>query len=544
MGEVDPLTQRLLPWMQAAEALARWCTAGGAPENQDLVALPGELLQALARRETAIPAEVTLPASVLESWPGRIQPAAALRAWRQRREALLRLAVWRVLWVLSAAGEKKSTSDDTLGTLQIALGARDAGPVPPGLAPTLTYAASAKARGFFEGALRTALARLAEQHDGGGAGFAHWASQLAPGAATSVAAAQGWSQAWSVAVAAVYLDWLGQAALGRLQDALRLVWSQQAVRFRAPAGLVVLPARERSMHVDLWTDLVLAQALAHDAARFDDPRPWHCVTVAMHDLGGRERAGKGDGTSRHIHRGLGVEMLYQTVFAGRATLALAPQEDGWSPPLPPPEPAIVLEVPRPSPGQQANYRLVLRWKEDDEDGGTVRFDSDASAPPLDPHQLAVLRRWAVGEVARGGARRLSLAEVDWHTAREPEDGAERDEQLLGDAALWQAAATLGPTPEWIDVMLVVHHRGRWQQMPLALADLAPRADGEAADAKDGTSPRCALRLRASDDTAVDPRRIRRALDSERCQCWAGRAAGLGAFLMVGVDLDREARPDG
>ena len=52
---------------------------------------------------------------------------------------------------------------------------------------------------------------------------------------------------------------------------------------------------------------------------------------------------------------------------------------------------------------------------------------------------------------------------------------------------------------------------------------------------------CRLELDAPrDGDGVDPRLVRQALAGTSAHCWVARAAGLGAFVMLGIDLDRVA----
>jgi hypothetical protein len=294
---------------------------------------------------------------------------------------------------------------------------------------------------------------------------------------------------------------------------------------------VVLPTRERSMHIDLWTGLVPAQTLEHRAARFERAAErWHRVPVAMHDLGERDRGGRASGGVRTIFRGLGVEMLYQTVFAGRARAALAAQggaDDVNAPERPPPAAALVIDVPMPRPGQQANLELVLRWHEPR--GGT-RFETRPPPPRLDDRQRRVLEAWrherCGGEAV---AERLDERQVDWCSAA-ADDRFVDDEGhalvALGHAALWRTA---GEGADWIDVALVAHVAERWVEVPLVLLDEA--LDGEV---------RTWLLL-AADTPAVDADRLRAALAASGC--WVARRAGIGVFVMAGVATDTAAPVD-
>lgn len=499
------------PWQAAVEHLAPQLPAA---------TLHGlrEALAALACGQEAVPAEVPAPAAAteLDGWLRRSARPQGFNDVRRRREALLRLGTWRALDALQHA---HGDAPGALDALQAWMG-RPEVDVPPGLAPALGYAGSAAALRFFDRDLRAALQRLAQRHDGAGAAFAPFAQ--APPYEPSAAAAQGWSRAWSAAVAAVYLDWLRQGAQGRLDRAQQGLWRDSAVRFRAPSGLVVLPTRERSMHIDLWTDLVLAQALDHSAARW--PRAgerWHRVPVAMHDLGERDRGGRASGGVRTLFRGLGVEMLYQAVFAGRAEAAMAGRRAPEPAAAAAPAAVLVVDVPTPRPGQQANLELVLRWHEPP--GGTRRVGS-APAPRLDDVQRRVLDDWRHrrdgGEAPAAG---LDAARVDWRAAGaadafEADDG--RALVALGHAALWRAA---GAEADWLDVALVVRHAGRWAEVPLLLHD----------DAVDGELRTWLLVDAAALPCGADA--LRQALAGPAC--WVARRAGVGVFVMAGVAPD-------
>lgn len=505
----------LAPWQAAAARLAGRPPPEGAAFEDSLRELQA-LLATLAEGREAVPAEVPASEEPLEGWLRQATRPAGFNHLRRRRDLLLRLATWRTLEALAQA---MPDGEDALDALQAWMG-QPGLDVPPGLGPSLAYAGSASALRFFDQDLRAALQRLAQRHDAAGARFAELA-RAAPYEATA-AAAHGWSRAWSAAVAAVYLDWLRQGAQGRLEAALQGLWREGAVRFRAPSGLVVLPTRERSMHIDLWTTLPAAQALEHRAARFERAGdPWHRVALAMHDLGERDRGTRAG--VRTLYRGLGVEMLYQAVFADRGLAALAPRAATERAPMNTPQ--IVVDVPLPKPGQQANLELVLRWHAGPEGS---RYLGAAAAPPLNERQRGLIEAW---RSERGGgdsaAARLSLPLLDWRPAA-PEDRFADDEgrplQALGHGALWRAA---GEGCDWLDVALLCRGSSAtgWQPLPLVLHEEA--IEGE-------------LRtwlLLAPGVTAPDPGALRAALATRAC--WVARRAGVGVFVMAGVALDAQ-----
>lgn len=513
------MSASLRPWQDALAQLASGDAAAAAAASLPVL---HDALAALASGLEAVPAELAAPqpATPLDGWLRRSARPCGFNDVRRRREALLRLGVWRALVAL---GETGGDDAGLLDALQVWMGRAGIG-VPPGLGPALPYAGSASAERFFDRDLRAALARLAERHDPRGADFAPLA-RAQPYEATAVGV-HAWAQAWSAAVAAVYLDWLRHAAQGSLARARQGLWHDGGVRFRAPSGLVVLPTRERAMHLDLWTDLVGAQALEHRAERFDAAaRPWHRVRIAMHDLGERDRGGAASGGVRTIFRGLGVEMLYQTVFAGRALGALGARAGAAA--MSPVDRAgtlpVVVDVPLPRPGQQANLELVLRWHDPAAADRGTRFAGDTETLRLSGEQQ---RRLAAWQQQRGGgavpASALAAAMIDWRPAGAQDgfvDDAGRTLAALGHGALWRAA---GDDADWLDFALVELGPSGWSELPVRLHD----------DAVDGAW-RTWLLLDA-DRPAAEVAALRRAFaDPARC-CWVARRAGVGVFLMAGV----------
>lgn len=480
MGDTRPddgLPAALAPWRAALGELEAWhAAAGGLGAPEDAARVLHDLhdaLDMLGRRACAVPAELPVPAAPLDGWLQGDRSDAARKSQLRRRNALLRLGVWRAL---------RTGPLDTLA-------ARLAGPsadVPPGLAPTLAFASQPKAQDFFSRALAEALAGLGARHG--------VAVPPLPPYEPTLACAAAWSRAWSAGVAALYADWLQQAAGGDPAAALRLPWQAAGPQWRVPAGLALLPSRERSLHLDLWCDLVLAQALQHDAARFERPAGWHRVEVAMHDLGEQVRGSRTEGAPRRMHRGLRVEMLYQAVFVGR-TLAMA-GADAAPRPVP-----VVVELPV-HPGQQANFEFIVRWR----DGGGLRRTGSAEGVPLAPRKRALLEAWRATQPAVE-PRRVDSA-IDWR----PADAGD----VLGEAALWP----LVPAAQWLDLALVVCRRGRWSCVPLGVDE----AEG---------SPRHRLAVEAGAPA------LRAALAQGR-GCWVLRPAGSGAFVMLGIDAGDDA----
>lgn len=517
MGRAQQIAASLRPWQDALASLSG-SDAAAAGEHLPMLR---DALAALARGLEAVPAELPAagPATPLDGWLRHSARPSGFNDVRRRRDALLRLGVWRALAALGAA-----SGDDAgaLDALQVWMGHAAVG-VPPGLGPALPYAGSASAERFFDRELRAALARLAERHDVRGTAFAALA-RAQPYEATAVGV-HAWARAWSAAVAAVYLDWLRHAAQGSLARAQQGLWREDGVRFRAPSGLVVLPTRERAMHLDLWTDLVGAQALEHRDQRFDAAgQPWHRVRIAMHDLGERDRGGPASGGVRTLFRGLGVEMLYQSVFAGRALDALGVHAGGAAVSAGPRAGAtpVVVDVPLPRPGQQANLELVLRWHDPDAADRGTRFAGAAQTLSLSAEQQRRLAAWQQQRSGAAPASALAPASIDWRPATPQDRFADDDGRALaalGHGALWRAA---GDDVDWLDFALVVRGPAGWTDLPVRLHD-------EAVDGAWRT-----WLLLAADMPAVDVAALRHALADPARGCWVARRAGVGVFLMAGV----------
>ncbi len=522
MGQEDWVAGEIAPWLESVAALQRWQRETGAPHPRaEAVGELRDLLQALAARKVAVPAEMPLARGGLEGLAQRPDAAALLQRWRARRAGLLRLGVWRVLHALHS---RDDWAPQALASLQGAMAQADPS-VPPGLAPTLGYAGSGKAREFFGSSLRQTLLQLGKRHPG------HAALMQRLDAAgrdvASVAGAQAWSEAWSVAIAANYLDCLDKKSRGNILVAMTLVWGNDASRMHAADGLLLLPARERHLHIDLWTDLVQAQALEHRHERFAAAQPWHRVGLKMHDLGVREE-GRNGGRAR-IDRGISVDLLHLPAFTNRAQLALrAPTRHAAAPAHPPG--TLVLDLPQLAPGQEANFRLVLRLH------GTPAAEQDDAprrlgpigAPVLDPVQQGIYAQWLERE-EWGAARELPASEIGWRApateARALHAAAGVD---LGSGALWRAAASSGQMPGWLDVALVMRRQGHW-----ATRDLTLYANTLAGQLH------CGLMLDPAAGPAHEAAALRRALGTPGRARWVACRAGLGAFVMASVDLDRE-----
>ena len=554
MDQNDRLADIVAQWLAEVDRLDRWQRERALSDACHALALERMrgALRALAARQQAVPAETPgEPMRASDAQAQRIdqrlhgQRDARPTGFNEtclKRDGLLRLSVWRALrcWQESMAGA--AAQDDAFDALLLRV-AGTVSDVPPGIAPALTYACSASALAFFNEALRGALRRL-----GGAYPQARQAlldlADLPPFDDTGVAV-QRWGRAWTAAVFGVYVDWLKQRSNARIDGAMADVWGAGAgtVRFKAPAGLAVLPTRERCMHIDLWTGLVPAQLLAHDAARFQrqaDGTAWHRVRLAMHDLGERDLRQRG-GTAVHtLFRGLGVEMIYQAVFADAVERTLPPPTEDAAMPAHAPKPTAPAGAPLLAwlgAGQQPNIRLLQRWQPWPTPllgpNADRRADpAPAGAAAMTPAQQRVFDAWLQSQrVDPDAAHAVQAADLHWRGAV-PGTGF-RDEQglplvNLGQAALWAAA---GADAQWLDVAFVVRSHGRWHPLPLLLHDVA--VDG-------GLHTRLLADPAAASSPALDLDRIADALgDPARC-FWSVHRGGLGAFVLGAVDLERDA----
>ena len=432
--------------------------------------------------------------------------------------------------------------DDPFGALLLRV-AGTVNEVPPGIAPALTYACSASAIAFFNEDLRSALRRLGDAYPSARQPLTDLADL--PPFDDSGVAVQRWGRAWTVAVFGVYLDWLKQRSNARIDSAMVDVWGAGAgtVRFKAPARLAVLPTRERSMRIDLWTGLVPAQLLAHDPARFErqaEGAAWHRVRLAMHDLGERDLRQRGGQAVHTLFRGLGVEMIYQAVFADAVECALPPRVKDATMPVDAPKRTAPAGAPLPSwlgAGQQPNVRLLQRWQPWPTPllgpNADRRTDpAPAASETMTPAQQRVFDAWLQSQrVDPGAAHAVPAADLHWRSAAA--GAGFRDEQglplvNLGQAALWDAA---GADAQWLDVAFVVRSQGRWHPLPLLLHDVAV----------DGTlHTRLLADPAAASSPALDLDSIAVALgDPARC-FWSVHRVGLGAFVLGAVDLGRDA----
>lgn len=471
-----------------------------------------------------------------------VAPTQALIDARLARDAVLRLGVWSVLGDALAAARLKGRTVQVTGLIDSHSGNAEA--VPPGIAPTLAYAGSSDAQGFFNTHLRGVLDRIALRRGPDGV-----AAPRLPAMDRTAALAQRWSQAWSNAACVVYADWLQRRGDGTLEGARLSLWQfndrETPVRFRPADGLTVIPTKGFRLHVDLWLQPVLAQVLAFDAARWDsepvDGR-WHPVRLAIHDLAARDVGDSAEG-SRTLFRGLSVEMLYQAVFIDRVASLLgqetaASERPATTPlpesaPLPEAVPAASTAPPTAHPamraGQQPTREAVQRRFDGEAESDSRLRQRDAGPPSIDftPEQRRAFEGWQDHAVQDGAVVPLAPSRLDWHAATAA-DAAGADPTLLpvGSVELWQV---LGEAAGWIDFAAIGRTAEGWVDLPIELVD-APAAHPRTWLALGGAARHGTV------VPGVDLALLRRRLGEARHCCWMCRRDGLGAFVTLGVDL--------
>jgi hypothetical protein len=540
------------PWQSALRDLTRWFDEHGGsiwqdaarPQAEQRVALLHDTLEALGRGDDAIGSSARARAAQASATAApRIDallagkrvakpattPSPALA--ERRRKALLNLALWDALRGLQSSGAAPPLSP--LSPLS-RLHARLAEPAAtaPGLSPALAYAQTAAAREFFEQSVRRVLQTLAARCGSDGQAYA----RLAPTQPfdAGLPSLVEWSQAWSAAVAGVYLDYLQRHSGDDVQRALFDLWAGQldAVRFRAGAGLTALPAHAGSLHLDLWTCAVKAQALAFDAARWPQHAAgtcWHGVRIDMHELGHDARANHSSRAA--AASGLGIETLYRVVFVDRLLAAMqggaGPRRDGVvaidGTATNAGEHTIAIEMERPRPGHLPNLKLLLRWR--DPSAGPLRFAADDAS--MSPTQDQALQRWLAAQGQAGVARRLSPEAIDWRAGGATDaDGAAA--ATLGNGAFW---AALDEAVQWIDPALVVCCDDAWYELPVELRDDTDRTAWT-------------LHADAALPAGLDRATLLQAVGAGALQ-WLATDAGLGVFVMAAIDVDawrRAQRP--
>jgi hypothetical protein len=535
------------PWLQTLADLEPWlhqCAGAIWPEGGDrpaaeLLALLRETLAALARGEDAIPCAASLPRSAVD--PQRIDTLLATRhragqapsAQRagQRRKAVLDLALWHALRGLGDAASGP-TRPSTVAQLHAAL----ALPTPPatGVSPAPAYAATDAARRFFDVSVRRVLEALAGRLDGDGRSYASAIpSEPFDGGLPSLVA---WSHAWSVAVAGVYLDHLHRLAGADVAQALRDVWSGRfdAVRFRAGAGLTALPTRAGGLHLDLWTCVVKAQALAFGAARWPAYAAGtrrHGVRIDMHELSGGARPLAKASAQQLVPSGVSVESLYRAVFIDRLHAVVERTDEPASHSAEhSAEHSIAIDMDRPRNGHWPNLKLVLRWR--DPQAQPLRFAASHAEADAGGAGRAAVQRWLASQGDDVMASVLPGERLDWQADPAPPRFVDdRGDALMaiGHGALWHA---VDPAVQWIDPDLVVCVDGVWYELPVVLhEDDGPR--DEAAVERTWWLVRDSLPLPAGLDAAS----LRRAAQCPQALHCVAHQAGLGAFVMVAIDVD-------
>ncbi len=513
----------VMPWQLSLAELEAWFDAqahvvwpsDGRAQADAALALVRGTLGALARGEDPL------------SDPARSQPSAQVDPLRidslltghkrrttkspssrsstrpaERRRSLLDLALWQALAHLRAGSHAPS-----LARLHAWLA--QAAPPCIGVSPSTKFAASGAARGFFDESARGVLEMLARRVDA-----AYAVAIPARPFDGSLPSMVAWTHAWSVAVAGAFLEYMVTHVGDDVAKAQRELWAGRldAVRFRLGAGMTAMPAHA-SVQFDLWTCAVKAQAITFDAVRWRAHaagRQRHGVAIDMHDY--------------TAQRGNSVAPLYRCVLVDRIFDVLGRGEaDGVAAAMP--EQTIAIDVDRPQEGHAQNLRLLLRWR--DPLGPKMRRTSDRNEGDLDTRAID---RWLARQEESPLAHALDAVRLKWRAAS-PDASADPDGLVsIGNGAFWTAVHA---DVLWIDPALALHFGGTWHKLPAV--ELVEHADGrtEWLVREDVTLP-----------AGVDLPTLRHAAVSRDAVHWVATEAGLGAFVMVGIDVDASWRaPD-
>jgi hypothetical protein len=357
MDELEARATAVGPWMSLLDALETHCrqTQTAAGEEQALATSKARARRVLAALAAAsdppVPATVCAAERLFDP-SGKlrdVRPAHSLREMWSDRDAVLRLGVWGALE--RAARDQPQQPQGAFDRLMAAI-SQPGGSAPTGLQPSRErgaaaggFAHSADAALFFNGRLRKTLHNLARLYDARGATFARW---LLPDYRPGKSALEPWSQAWTAAVVATYVDWLNRASGGSVATAAGLMWHDQPKRFRPAARVVqqsedaaagepkpaVLPTDADRMHFELLTQIVLAQLIDYDAGRWAELRAGasrFAVALSMKALD-QSDSRRWDGTLGEYrnftaYRGLTVVQIYMAAVIDRlhALLPLPPQ---------------------------------------------------------------------------------------------------------------------------------------------------------------------------------------------------------------------------
>ena len=204
------------------------------------------------------------------------------------------------------------------------------------------------------------------------------------------------------------------------------------------------------------------------------------------------------------------------------------------------QPTIEIVLPAQSAGQQPNIRIVLAWQSEASNvvapSSGPRFAAAPRALVLDAGQRQAMAAWAQSRAsgpavaaAQTQSGRLDHARFDWQSATAADrfvDESGHALPALGHLRLW---GEIGLQLEWLDLVLIVQAQGHWRS--LALHSVDARQDGEC---------RTWLLLDADelDAADLDVRQLRLAIADPAAHLWVCRYAGLGAFVMLAVDLAR------
>lgn len=368
MQVVDIRKQSLKPWQVWLEDAQAWSSGDAAPlldeeDGHTTLGRAKRVLDGLATgTEAPIPAWIGAQERLFDH-TGKVRdvkPAYALRQMWLDRQAALRAGLWgalrdwsrvRVTTTTQAAPDfatlmadiSRSQDHPALGLRPSEVYGRDTGDKAGPGKRAGGFAGTTVAANFFNARLRKTLCNLARLYDGSGAAFSDW---VLPDYEPGVSVVHPWSQAWSVATVATFVDWLHRSSRGSMDEALKRVWCESLQRFRPPSAVLdpgpgadpqaprpaALPTDTDQLHFSLVTRIVPAQVLEYNATRWQalqqGSQTFH-IELSPKGLGQSEQWRKDRQMDLYHHvtryRGLTVGQVYMAMTIDRLHSMAAPK---------------------------------------------------------------------------------------------------------------------------------------------------------------------------------------------------------------------------
>lgn len=446
----------------------------------------------------------------------RAEKTDAAREAERRRDSVLQLALVHELAIWQAR-QHDAMGDGVDGLTKAVCKAAASAPI--GLRPRADFAGGERAVEFFSGTL---LPRIREVDKKMGTAIA---TQLDTGYdPNNLEVIGAWARAWTAAAALIPLDWARQRSLHTPREIAWALWCEvdssgkPLPRFRPCAAIIPTASKlARSVYLDLATRPAVALALGRKhEIRALDAGGLCGVSISLHELDYESNFGDAR------YRGRNVLQLYLAVAADclheanrdalMGELDRSPADLGGG------DGSDLMALPE-------EHRLALgQLKAARESLRAIRQATTGR------HRFAVSQRVPFG--APGTTRALVEATAEWELlvlssrdfiATEGEPGARW--QPIGTVRLWRE---LGPDLDWIDILFVARIGDQQVRLPITMEDEAPGDD----DAQ-----RSLLVLDTGTDPAVSAAALRSAFERRDAVVGVVVRKGLGAFVVVEIDLN-------